>query len=51
MLGMKDHYLPFCDALKKKTSENDRPSLAKADKRPKPLPFSASVQQVKKIRM
>ncbi len=28
MLGEKDHYLPFCDAFKKKTTERDRPSLA-----------------------
>ena len=47
MLGEKDHYLPFCDAFKTKTSESDRPSLAKTDKRPKPLPFSASVQHIK----
>ncbi len=28
ILGEKDHYLPFCDAFKKKTTERDRPSLA-----------------------
>ncbi len=28
MIGEKDHYLPFCDAFKKKTTERDRPSLA-----------------------
>lgn len=49
MLGEKDHYLPFCVAFKKNTSECDRPSLAKTSKKLKPLPFSASVQHVKNI--
>ncbi len=51
MIGEKDHYLPFCDAFEKKTSESDRPSLTKTDKRPKPLPFSASIQHVKNIKV
>ena len=49
MLREKDHYLLFCDAFKKKNSESNRPSHAKADKRRKPLLFSASVQHVKSI--
>ncbi len=28
MLGEKDHYLPFCDDFKKKTTERDQPLLA-----------------------
>ena len=44
MIGEKNHYLPFCDAFKKETSESERPSLVEANRKQKPLPFSASTQ-------
>ena len=41
MLGEKD-----CEAFEEKTSECDQPSFANVSKKPKSLPFSASVKHI-----
>ena len=49
MPGDDGHYKPFKDLLGTKTNETRRPSLQKAPKRRKKLPFTASVQHVKNV--
>ena len=46
VMGDEDHYLPFEEAYVQETTEKDRPSLAKPNKRKKSLPFSPSVPLV-----
>ena len=47
--GEDGHYKGFKDLLGTKTDGTHRPSLQKASKRTKTLPFSASVQHVKNV--
>ena len=49
MVGKDDHYLSFHEAYLLETTEKDRPSLAKPNKRRSSIPFSPSVQHVKNI--
>ena len=51
MPGVDNHYKPFSEVFKTKTTEEHRPSLKKKSRQERGLPFSPSVQHVRNTNM